>query len=147
MIINEIFATSEEVQLVEEYLQENNIWEDELQIIVFCKHFDIEITLENLNKIEYLISDQTLNFENEYQLRFISDDSEELEEAVYDYYDSIKDAELGGVSEVIYNSIDMETLDELIRENYENFDEDGSLDTIYLYIDNYFKEAFYVVIE
>jgi hypothetical protein len=147
MIINEIFATSEEVQLVEEYLQENNIWEDELQIIVFCKHFDIEIILENLNKIEYLISDQTLNFENEYQLRFISDDSEELEEAVYDYYDSIKDAELGGVSEVIYNSIDMETLDELIRENYENFDEDGSLDTIYLYIDNYFKEAFYVVIE
>ena len=147
MIINEIFATSEEVQLVEEYLQENNIYEDELQIIVFCKHFDIEIILENLNKIEYLISDQTLNFENEYQLRFISDDSQELEEAVYDYYDSMKDAELCCVSEIIYNSIDMETFDELIRENYENFDDDGSLDTIYLYIDNYFKEAYYVVIE
>lgn len=147
MIINEIFATSEEVQLVEEYLQENNIYEDELQIIVFCKHFDIEIILENLNKIEYLISDQTLNFENEYQLRFISDDSQELEEAVYDYYDSVKDAELHGVSEIIYNSIDMETFDEQIREYYDSFDEDGSLDTIYLYIDNYFKEAYYVVIE
>lgn len=147
MIINEIFATSEEVQLVEEYLQENNIYEDELQIIVFCKHFDIEIILENLNKIEYLISDQTLNFENEYQLRFISDDSQELEEAFYDYYESMKDAELYGVSEIIYNSIDMETFDELIRENYDSFDDDGSLDTIYLYIDNYFKEAYYVVIE
>jgi len=147
MLINEIFATSEEVQLVKEYLQENNICEDELQMIVFCKHFDIEITLENLNKIKYLTDYQALNFENEYQLGFISDDTQEFEEAVDDYYDSVRDAELYGLSEVIYNSIDMETLDEQIRENYYSFDEDGSLDTIYLYIDNYFKEAYYVVIE
>lgn len=147
MIINEIFATSEEVQLVEEYLQENNIYEDELQIIVFCKHFDIEIILENLNKIEYLIHDQTLNFENEYKLRFISDDSQEFEEAAYDYYDTMKDTELDGLSEIILNSIDPETFDEQIRENYDNFDDDGILDTIYLYIDNYFKKSYYVVIE
>ena len=147
-MINRIYVTSEEVNLVKEILEENKIEENVLKTLIFCKYYDIEIKSEVISNFEYGLDEIVYEFDdidyNYNSLRFIDDESDDFENALDDYYNEVLVDELSGVSEIIKDSINYDVLDELIREKYDDFDENGSLEAIYLYVDGYFEETHYI---
>ena len=149
-MINRIFVTSEELNLVEEILEENKIEENALKTLIFCKYYDLEIKSEVISNFEYEYELDEIIYEfdeidyNYNSLRFIDDESDDFENALDDYYNEVLVDELSGVSEIIKDSINYDVLCELIREKYDDFDEDGSLEAIYLYVDHYFRKTYYV---
>lgn len=147
-MINRIYVTSEEVDLVKEILEENKIEENVLKTLVFCKYYDLEIKSEVISNFEYefdeiIYESDEIDY-NYNSLRFIDDESYDYCDALDDYYNEILVNELDGVSEIIKESINYDTLSELVREKYDDFDENGSLEAIYLYIDGYFEETYYI---
>ena len=52
-MINKIYVTSEEVNLVKEILEENKIEEDVLKTLIFCKYYDLEIKSEVISNFKY----------------------------------------------------------------------------------------------
>ena len=146
-MINRIYVTSEEVNLVEEILK-NKIKENALKTLVFCKYYDLEIKSEVISNFEYELDEIIYEFDdidyNYNSLRFIDDESDDFENALDDYYNEALVDELSGVSEIIKESINYDVLCELIREKYDDFDENGSLEAIYLYVDHYFEETYYI---
>ena len=146
-MINRIYVTSEEVNLVEEILK-NKIKENALKTLVFCKYYDLEIKSEVISNFEYELDEIIYEFDdidyNYNSLRFIDDESDDFENALDDYYNEVLVDELSGVSEIIKDSINYDVLCELIREKYDDFDENGSLEAIYLYVDHYFEETYYI---
>ena len=146
-MINRIYVTSEEVNLVEEILK-NKIKENALKTLVFCKYYDLEIKSEVISNFEYGLDEIIYEFDdidyNYNSLRFIDDESDDFENALDDYYNEVLVDELSGVSEIIKDSINYDVLCELIREKYDDFDENGSLEAIYLYVDHYFEETYYI---
>ena len=147
-MINRIFVTSEEVNLVKEILEENKIEENVLKTLIFCKYYDLEIKSEVISNFEYELDEIIYEFDdidyNYNSLRFIDDESDDFENALDDYYNEVLVDELSGVSEIIKDSINYDVLCELIREKYDDFDENGSLEAIYLYVDHYFEETYYI---
>ena len=145
-MINKIYVTSEEVNLVKEILEENKIEEDVLKTLVFCKYYDLEIKSEVISNFEYdeiIYESDEINY-NYNSLKFIDDESDDFYDALDYYYDEALDNELAGVSKIIKESIDYDVLGELIREKYDDFDENGSLEVIYLHIDGYFEGTYYI---
>ena len=152
-MINRIFVTSEEVNLVKEILEENKIEENKieenvLKTLIFCKYYDLEIKSEVISNFEYEFDEIVYEFEeidyNYNSLRFIDEESDDYFDALDYYYDELLNNELNGVSEIIKESINYNVLSELVREKYNDFDENGSLEAIYLYIDGYFEETYYI---
>ena len=147
-MINRIFVTSEEVNLVKEILEENKIEENVLKTLIFCKYYDLEIKSEVISNFEYefdeiIYKSDEIDY-NYNSLKFIDDESYYFEDALDDYYNEVLVNELSGVSEIIKDSINYDVLSELIREKYDDFDENGSLEVIYLHIDGYFEETYYI---
>ena len=145
-MINRIYVTSEEVNLVEEILK-NKIKENVLKTLIFCKYYDLEIKSEVISNFEYGLDEIIYEFEEiyyKYSLEFIDDESDDFGNALDDYYNEVLVDELSGVSEIIKDSINYNVLCELIREKYDDFDENGSLEAIYLYVDGYFEETYYI---
>ena len=147
-MINEIFVTSEEVELVEEILEKNNIAEDVLQTLIFCKYYDLEIESEIISNFNYECDEIVYEVDEiDYHynpLKFIDDESDDFYNALDYYYDEVLNNELSGLSKIIKESINYDVLDELIREKYDDFDENGSLICIHLYIDDDFKDVYYI---
>jgi hypothetical protein len=147
-MINRIYVTSEEVDLVKEILEENKIEENVLKTLVFCKYYDLEIKSEVISNFEYEFDEIIYESDgidyNYNSLRFIDDESDDYFDALDYYYDDVLNNELNGVSEIIKESINYNVLSELVREKYNDFDENGSLEAIYLYIDGYFEETYYI---
>ena len=147
-MINKIYVTSEEVNLVKEILEENKIEEDVLKTLIFCKYYDLEIKSEVISNFEYEFDEIVYELDeidyNYNSLKFIDDESDDFYDALDYYYDEALDNELAGVSKIIKESIDYDVLGELIREKYDDFDENGSLEAIYLYIDCYFEGTYYI---
>ena len=147
-MINRIYVTSEEVNLVKEILEENKIEENVLKTLIFCKYYDLEIKSEVISNFEYEFDEIVYEFEeidyNYNSLRFIDEESDDYFDALDYYYDELLNNELNGVSEIIKESINYNVLSELVREKYNDFDENGSLEAIYLYIDGYFEETYYI---
>ena len=147
-MINRIFVTSEEVNLVKEILEENKIEENVLKTLVFCKYYDLEIKSEVISNFEYEFDEIVYEFDeidyNYNSLRFIDKESDDYFDALDYYYDDVLNNELNGVSKIIKESINYDVLSELVREKYDDFDENGNLEAIYLYIDGYFKETYYI---
>ena len=147
-MINRIFVTSEEVNLVKEILEENKIEENVLKTLVFCKYYDLEIKSEVISNFEYEFDEIVYEFDeidyNYNSLRFIDKESDDYWNAFDYYYDDVLNNELNGVSKIIKESINYDVLSELVREKYDDFDENGNLEAIYLYIDGYFKETYYI---
>lgn len=148
IMINRIYVTSEEVNLVEEILEKSEIEENVLKTLIFCKYYDLEIKSEVISNFEYEFDEIVYEFDeidyNYNSLRFIDEESNDYYNALDYYYDGLLNNELNGVSEIIKESINYDTLSELIREKYDDFDENGSLEAIYLYIDGYFEETYYI---
>ena len=145
-MINKIYVTSEEVNLVKEILEENKIEEDVLKTLIFCKYYDLEIKSEVISNFKYefdeiIYESDEIDY-NYNSLKFI-DESDDFYNALDYYYDEVLDNELSGLSKIIKESIDYDVLVELIREKYD-FDENGSLEAIYLHIDGYFEETYYI---
>ena len=140
-MINRIYVTSEEVNLVKEILEENKIEEDVLKTLIFCKYYDLEIKSEVISNFEYEFDEIDYNYNS---LRFIDEESDDFSNTLDDYYNEILVDELYGVSEIIKDSINYDVLGELIREKYDDFDENGSLEVIYLHIDGYFEGTYYI---
>ena len=147
-MINKIYVTSEEVNLVKEILEENKIEEDVLKTLIFCKYYDLEIKSEVISNFEYEFDEIVYELDeidyNYNSLRFIDEESDDFYNTLDDYYNEILVDELYGVSEIIKESIDYDVLGELIREKYDDFDENGSLEVIYLHIDGYFEGTYYI---
>ena len=147
-MINKIYVTSEEVNLVKEILEENKIEEDVLKTLIFCKYYDLEIKSEVISNFEYKFDEIVYEFDeidyNYNSLKFINDESYDYYDALDYYYDEVLNNELSGLSEIIKESINYDVLSELIREKYDDFDENGSLEAIYLHIDGYFEETYYI---
>ena len=146
-MINRIYVTSEEVNLVKEILEENKIEEDVLKTLIFCKYYDLEIKSEVISNFKYefdeiIYESDEIDY-NYNSLKFI-DESDDFYNALDYYYDEVLDNELSGLSEIIKESINYDVLIELIREKYDDFDENGSLEAIYLHIDGYFEETYYI---
>ena len=57
-MINRIYVTSEEVNLVKEILEENKIEEDVLKTLIFCKYYDLEIKSEIISNFNYELDDE-----------------------------------------------------------------------------------------
>ena len=147
-MINRIYVTSEEVNLVKEILEENKIEEDVLKTLIFCKYYDLEIKSEVISNFKYefdeiIYESDEIDY-NYNSLRFIDEESDDYFNALDYYYDELLNDELNGVSEIIKESINYDVLSELIREKYDDFDENGSLEAIYLYIDCYFEGTYYI---
>ena len=140
-MINRIYVTSEEVNLVKEILEKNKIEENVLETLIFCKYYNLEIKSEVISNFEYEFDEIDYNYNS---LRFIDEESYDFENALDDYYNEVLVNELTGVSEIIKESINYDVLDELIREKYDDFDENGSLEAIYLYVDGYFEKTYYI---
>ena len=70
-MIEHISITSEEVNLLTEYLENYPSLSDvdELQLSMFCKYLNIDLTLKNLNKIQVSFNNFTFEDKN---LEFIS---------------------------------------------------------------------------
>ena len=147
-MINKIYVTSEEVNLVKEILEENKIEEDVLKTLIFCKYYDLEIKSEVISDFEYEFDEIVYELEeidyNYNSLRFIDEESDDYFDALDYYYDELLNDELNEVSEIIKESINYDVLSELIREKYDDFDENGSLEAIYLHMDGYFEETYYI---
>ena len=147
-MINRIYVTSEEVDLVKEILEENKIEENVLKTLVFCKYYDLEIKSEVISNFEYELDEIVYEFDdidyNYNSLKFIDDESYDFENTLDDYYNEVLVDELSGVSEIIKESINYDVLSELIREKYDDFDENGSLEAIYLFVDHYFEGTYYI---
>ena len=149
-MINRIFVTSEELNLVEEILEKNKmkkneIEENALKTLVYCKYYDLEIKSEVISNFKYEFNKIIYDFNETYNiLKFIDDESYDFENALDDYYNEVLVNELTGVSEIIKESINYDVLGEFIREKYDDFDEYGSLEAIYLYVDRYFRKTYYV---
>ena len=124
-MINRIYVTSEEVNLVKEILEENKIEENVLKTLIFCKYYDLEIKSEIISNFNYEFDEIVYEFDDvDYNsLKFIDDESYDFENALDDYYNEVLVNELTGVSEIIKESINYNVLDELIREKYDDFDE------------------------
>lgn len=148
IMINRIYVTSEEVDLVKEILEENKIEENVLKTLVFCKYYDLEIKSEVISNFEYefdeiIYESDEIDY-NYNSLRFIDKESDDYWDALDYYYDEVLNNELNGVSKIIKESINYNVLSELVREKYDDFDENGSLEAIYLYIDCYYEETYYI---
>ena len=147
-MINRIYVTSEEVNLVKEILEENKIEENVLKTLIFCKYYDLEIKSEVISNFEYEFDEIVYESDeidyNYNSLRFIDEESDDFYNILDDYYNEILVDELYGVSEIIKDSINYDVFGELIREKYDDFDENGSLEAIYLYIDDYFEGTYYI---
>ena len=140
-MINRIYVTSEEVNLVKEILEKDKLEENVLETLIFCKYYNLEIKSEVISNFEYEFDEIDYNYNS---LRFIDEESDDFYNTLDDYYNEILVDELYGVSEIIKESIDYDVLGELIREKYDDFDENGSLEVIYLHIDGYFEGTYYI---
>lgn len=138
-----IYTTSEKIELVNEYLQKNTLLShvDELEIIIFCEYLNIDLTLENLNKIQ-VISDSFI-FEDK-NLKFISEESDELNEIVSSYYDKVASEELYNLPNYVVDALNLSQFYENVIHEYNDFEENGTLMCIYLYIDDVFENIYYV---
>ena len=121
-MINRIYVTSEEVNLEKEILEKNNIEEDVLKTLIFCKYYDLEIKSEVISNFEYEFDEIVYELDeidyNYNSLKFI-DESDDFYNALDYYYDEVLDNELSGLSKIIKESIDYDVLVELLREKYD----------------------------
>ena len=114
-----------------------------MDLLLLFKHstLKLEIKSEVISNFEYEFDEIDYNYNS---LRFIDEESDDFSNTLDDYYNEILVDELYGVSEIIKDSINYDVLGELIREKYDDFDENGSLEVIYLHIDGYFEGTYYI---
>lgn len=142
-MIEHIYITSEEVNLLTEYLENYPSLSDvdELQLSMFCKYLNIDLTLKNLNKIQ--VSFNNFTFENK-SLEFISKYSNEFNKIINEYYDNVVQEELGNLPDYVVDALNLNIFYENIIKEYNVFDENGNLICIHLYIDDDFKNIYYL---
>lgn len=142
-MIEHIYITSEELNLLTEYLQNYPSLSDvdELQLSIFCKFLDIDLTLKNLNKIQVSLNNFT--FENN-SLEFISKYSNEFNKIINEYYDNVVQEELDNLPDYVVDALNLNTFYENIIKEYNVFDENVNLICIHLYIDDDFKNIYYL---
>ena len=94
-MINRIYVTSEELNLVEEILEKNKmkkseIEENVLKTLVFCKYYDLEFKSEIISNFKYEFNEIVYEFnEINESLIFIDDESYDYFDALDDYYNEI----------------------------------------------------------
>ena len=142
-MIEHIYITSEEVNLLTEYLEKHPSLSDvdELQLSMFCKYLDIDLTLKNLNKIQVSFNNFTFEDKN---LEFISEYSNEFNKIVNEYYDNVIQEELDNLPDYVVDALNLNTFYENVINECDDFDENGNLICIHLYIDDDFKNIYYV---
>lgn len=142
-MIEHIYITSEEIDLINEYLENHPSLSDvdELQLIMFCKYLNIDLTLKNLNKIQ--VSFNNFTFENK-SLEFISKYSNEFNKIINEYYDNVVQEELDNLPDYVVDALNLNTFYENIIKEYNVFDENVNLICIHLYIDDDFKNIYYL---
>ena len=142
-MIEHIYITSEELNLLTEYLENYPSLSDidELQLIMFCKYLNIDLTLKNLNKIQ--VSFNNFTFENK-SLEFISKYSNEFNKIINEYYDNVVQEELDNLPDYVVDALNLNTFYENIIKEYNVFDENVNLICIHLYIDDDFKNIYYL---
>ena len=142
-MIEHIYITSEEIDLINEYLQNHPSLSDvdELQLSIFCKFLDIDLTLKNLNKIQVSLNNFTYEDKN---LEFISEYSYEFSEIVNEYYDNVISKELSHLPDYVVEALNLDTFYESVINEYDDFDKNGSLICIHLYVDDDFKNIYYL---
>ena len=142
-MIEHIYITSEEVNLLTEYLEKHPSLSDvdELQLSMFCKYLDIDLTLKNLNKIQVSFNNFTFEDKN---LEFISEYSNEFNKIINEYYDNVVQEELDNLPDYVVGALNLNTFYENIIKKYNVFDENVNLICIHLYIDDDFKNIYYV---
>lgn len=142
-MIEHIYITSEEIDLINEYLQNHSSLSDvdELQLSMFCKYLNIDLTLKNLNKIQ--VSFNNFTFEDK-SLEFISKYSNEFNKIINEYYDNVVQEELDNLPDYVVDALNLNTFYENIIKEYNVFDENVNLICIHLYIDDDFKNIYYL---
>lgn len=142
-MIEYVCITSEEIDLLNEYLQNHpslsNV--DELQLSVFCEYLDVDLTLKNLNKIQVFLNNFTFEDKN---LEFISEYSNEFKEIVNEYYDDIISEKLNDLPDCVVDALNLNTFYENVINECDDFDENGDLTCIHLYIDDVFENIYYI---
>lgn len=142
-MIEHIYITSEELNLLTEYLQNHPSLSDvdELQLSMFCKYLNIDLTLKNLNKIQ--VSFNNFTFEDK-SLKFISKYSNEFNKIINEYYDNVVQEKLNNLPDYVVDALNLNTFYENIIKEYNVFDENVNLICIHLYIDDDFKNIYYL---
>ena len=142
-MIEHVYITSEKIDLLNEYLEKHPSLSDvdELQLSVFCEYLDIDLTLKNLNKIQ--VSFNNFTFEDK-SLEFISKYSNEFNKIINEYYDNVVQEELDNLPDDVVDALNLNTFYENIIKEYNVFDENVNLTCIHLYIDDDFKNIYYV---
>lgn len=142
-MIEHIYITSEELNLLTEYLEKHpSLFDvDELQLIMFCKYLNIDLTLKNLNKIQVSFNNFTFEDKN---LEFISKYSNEFNKIINEYYDNVVQEELNNLPDYVVDALNLNTFYENIIKEYNVFDENRNLICIHLYIDDDFKNIYYL---
>ena len=142
-MIEHIYITSEEINLLTEYLENYPSLSDvdELQLSMFCKYLNIDLTLKNLNKIQ--VSFNNFTFEDK-SLKFISKYSNEFNKIINEYYNNVVQEELDNLPDYVVDALNLNTFYENIIKEYNVFDENVNLICIHLYIDDDFKNIYYV---
>ena len=142
-MIEHIYITSEEIDLINEYLQNHPSLSDvdELQLSMFCKYLNIDLTLKNLNKIQ--VSFNNFTFEDK-SLKFISKYSNEFNKIINEYYDNVVQEELDNLPDYVVDALKKNTFYENIIKEYNVFDENVNLICIHLYLDDDFKNIYYL---
>ena len=142
-MIEHVYITSEEIDLLNEYLEKHPSLSDvdELQLSVFCEYLNIDLTLKNLNKIKYFLNNFTFEDKN---LEFISEYTNEFNKIVDEYYDNVVSEELSHLPDYVVDALNLDTFYKNIINECDDFDENGDLTCIHLYIDDDFKNIYYV---
>jgi hypothetical protein len=108
---------------------------------MFCKYLNIDLTLKNLNKIQVSFNNFTFEDKN---LEFISKYSNEFNKIINEYYDNVVQEELDNLPDYVVDALNLNTFYENIIKEYNVFDENRNLICIHLYIDDDFKNIYYL---
>lgn len=139
MIIDNIYVSSEELELIQDYLDKHDeLWTSAEQIAIALIYFEFEINNANLETV--VIEDGSVSIQD-HTLTFLNNDIVEDRRNIF--YDGCIDEEKSNLSEFMRDSLDEDKLQENVYEAY-SFEEDSDTDVINFYIDNEFELEYYV---
>lgn len=139
MIIDNIYVSSEELELIQDYLDKHDeLWISAEQIAIALIYFEFEINNANLETV--VIEDGSVSIQD-HTLTFLNNDI--VEERRNIFYDGCIDEEKSNLSEFMRDSLDEDKLQKNVYEAY-SFEEDSDTDVINFYIDNEFELEYYV---
>lgn len=142
MIIDNIYVSSEELELVQDYLDKHDeLWISAEQIAVTLIYFEFEINNANLETV--VIEDGSVSIQD-HTLTFLNNDI--VEERRNIFYDGCIDEEKSNSSDLIRESLNEGQLLNNVYQYY-SFEEESSTDVINFYIDEEFESEYYVEIE